>query len=335
MTKIYLIRHAEAEGNLYRRIHGQFESKITPNGRRQIVALEARFADIPVDACYSSDFLRTQTTARAVHVPKGLPLQLDPGFREIGLGIWENKPFGWLDTFEAANMAAFNQDPVHWHVEGSESYEAYTGRFIHAMTRAAEAHPDGTIAIFTHGAVLRGVSMALFPAEKATHCDNTAVSLLCYENGNFSFEFLNDNSHLDPSISTLGRQHWWRNGAKRDLNLWFRPGFTALPGLEPPETFDTAFTAMLGMEPVGILCLSGAGSLDYLGLLPQYRGQNLAIQLLGQAVFYFREQGRERLWFRMPRDNASFSALCQRLDVTISETGDCEMDLRLQSRRNG
>ena len=32
MTTLYLIRHAEAEGNLYRRIHGQYDSLITTMG---------------------------------------------------------------------------------------------------------------------------------------------------------------------------------------------------------------------------------------------------------------------------------------------------------------
>ena len=40
MTTIYLIRHAEAEGNLYRRIHGWYDSLITDNGFAQIKALE-------------------------------------------------------------------------------------------------------------------------------------------------------------------------------------------------------------------------------------------------------------------------------------------------------
>ena len=34
MTTIYLIRHAEAEGNLYRRIHGWYDALITENGFR-------------------------------------------------------------------------------------------------------------------------------------------------------------------------------------------------------------------------------------------------------------------------------------------------------------
>ena len=54
MTKIYLVRHAQAEGNLYRRIHGMYDSCVTPQGYAQIAALRRRFADIPVDAVYYS-----------------------------------------------------------------------------------------------------------------------------------------------------------------------------------------------------------------------------------------------------------------------------------------
>ena len=75
MTTLYLIRHAEAEGNLYRRIHGQFDTNVTPNGRRQIAALARRFAAVPVDAVYASDLTRTQTTAQAIAAPQGLPLR--------------------------------------------------------------------------------------------------------------------------------------------------------------------------------------------------------------------------------------------------------------------
>ena len=39
MTKIYLIRHAEAEGNLYRRIHGHYNGDVTSRGVNQIALL--------------------------------------------------------------------------------------------------------------------------------------------------------------------------------------------------------------------------------------------------------------------------------------------------------
>ena len=57
MTTIYLIRHAEAEGNLHRRIHGWYDALITENGFAQIKALEDRFRDIHIDAVWSSDHM--------------------------------------------------------------------------------------------------------------------------------------------------------------------------------------------------------------------------------------------------------------------------------------
>ena len=43
MTKIYLIRHAEAEGNLYRRIQGHWDGSITPLVVLEFDALAKRF----------------------------------------------------------------------------------------------------------------------------------------------------------------------------------------------------------------------------------------------------------------------------------------------------
>ena len=63
MTTIYVIRHAEAEGNLYRIVQGQHNSFITPRGHRQIACLAERFKNVHLDALYSSDLRRTVTTA--------------------------------------------------------------------------------------------------------------------------------------------------------------------------------------------------------------------------------------------------------------------------------
>ena len=86
MTTVYLIRHAEAEGNLYRRVHGWYDSLITENGYRQIAALRGRFADVPIDAVYSSDLFRTRTTAKAIYKPKGLTLTTRKSLREVSMG---------------------------------------------------------------------------------------------------------------------------------------------------------------------------------------------------------------------------------------------------------
>ena len=50
MTTIYLVRHAEAEGNVYRRCHGQYNALLTGKAYRQIEALARRFDDVKIDA---------------------------------------------------------------------------------------------------------------------------------------------------------------------------------------------------------------------------------------------------------------------------------------------
>ena len=118
MTTLYLIRHAEAEGNLYRRIHGQYDSLITDNGYRQIQALEQRFADTPIDAVYSSDLFRTMTTARAIYVPKGLPLQTRADLREMGMGEWEDRTWAGIDRTDHQQMALFSAGSPDFHPPG-------------------------------------------------------------------------------------------------------------------------------------------------------------------------------------------------------------------------
>lgn len=285
MTRIYLVRHAEAEGNAYRRIHGQYDSRITPNGLRQVDALRTRFQGIPIDACYTSDLNRTCVTARAVYLPKGLELHCDRRFREVNLGRWEDIPFGWLERFEPERMTQFNKEPQLWSVKDSETFPEYTQRFLTALREAAEENDGKTIAVFTHGCVLRGVQYLLGGNEWPPYCDNTAVSLLDYENGAFQIEYLNDSSHLSDEISTFARQKWWRAGGdRRDFNMWF-------------ETEGETSYAILRDRRVGHIRVSGRGCekgelrIEDIFLEESHRGRALGAQLLGQAVSLARKMG--------------------------------------------
>ena len=101
MTKIYIIRHAEAEGNVFRRFHGQFNGQLTPRGLEQVEYLRKRFAEVPVDAVYASDLMRTCQTAQSIYVPRNLPLHRDARFRERCVGIWRICPMDtWTTTTE-------------------------------------------------------------------------------------------------------------------------------------------------------------------------------------------------------------------------------------------
>ena len=306
MTKLYLIRHAEAEGNIFRRLHGQYNSRITPNGLRQIAALERRFAGFPIDAVYASDLYRTRRTAQALCGPKGLPLHPDPRFREVHVGTWEDHPFGELERCCPEELERFARDPERWFAPGAETYEQYSARFEAGLRAVAEAHPGQTVAIFTHGCVLSGgLHRILGLPHDASKADNTAVSLLTYENGVFSPDLLFDNSHLSEAISTRARQRWWRQRGGK-FNLWFRdptPEDAALyDPVWAPGPGDRVWIACLGEEPVGYAAITDR-SLSCLWLRPEYRHRRMGDQLLGQAVITLRAKGVTALHIGVPTNN--------------------------------
>lgn len=226
MTKIYLIRHCEAEGNLYRRVQGSYDGLPTPRGRMQIQALAERFREEPIDALYSSDLTRAIETAGAIQKYHPLTLNIDPRLREIDMGVWENRPWGNVELDFPEQMHNFSVMPEIWHVEGSETFEHTERRMEQAVLDIAARHDGGTVAAVSHGMAIRTIlSLALgITAEQAGHGDNTAVALLHVENGVISVQYYNDNSHLDENTSTFAQQSWWReSGAKDRHNLALLP----------------------------------------------------------------------------------------------------------------
>ena len=51
-TTIYLVRHAEAEGNIGRRCHGHYDSMLTQRGLKQAEIVGQHFAGQYLDAVY-------------------------------------------------------------------------------------------------------------------------------------------------------------------------------------------------------------------------------------------------------------------------------------------
>lgn len=215
MTTIYLIRHAEAEGNFYRRIQGWHDGGITARGRLQIDALAERFRDIHIDALYSSDLIRTMTTAGAITKYHALELNTDARLREINLGVWEDLPWGNAAFDRPEQLFLFNNDPEKFKIPGSEGFSHLQSRISGVLLELSSKHENQTIAVVSHGMAIRSLISLIkgLPSERVPeilHGDNTCVAKLLVENGKFEIEYYNDNSHLPPSISTFAGQEWWK-----------------------------------------------------------------------------------------------------------------------------
>ena len=273
---------------------------------------------------------RAVNTALAVCKPNGLEYRVDPGFREVGIGIWEDVSFGYLNTFHSYKMHQFGLDPVNWMVRGSETFEQYTTRFLESMERAALQHEGAAIAIVSHSVVMRAVLNVLFPESPVPPSANTAVSCLEYENGSYRIVYLNDSSHLDKGLYPSTRQKWWQQpGAQREDTFWFREGWTDV-GLQEAPHSPFVFTVMEDQRPVGLICMSEEGAdigrIDFVGLIPEYRGYDLTIQLFGEAISSMRKLGKKRLVIRLSPE-IPIQALCRKLPFMPCGSSDLAMDL--------
>ena len=255
MTKIYLIRHAEAEGNLYRRIHGQYDSLVTVRGKKQIARLARRFDDIRVDGVYSSDLSRARATAEAVLTGRSLSLIQMKALREVDMGIWEDRTWGEVERFEPEQLQFFNNDPSKWKVPGSEDFYSLQHRITGTLVDIAARHEGETVAVASHGSAIRAFMCGVTgvpPTDisRVKHFDNTAVTLLRAENGKFDVEYAGDNSHLPEELSTFAHQKWWRENTTFDsTNLRFAP-FDLKGGAELYENYRRdAWMMLKGAAP--------------------------------------------------------------------------------------
>ena len=342
MTTIYLIRHAEAEGNLYRRIHGHYDALVTMNGYSQIAALEQRFAGVHIDAVYASDKFRTITTAGAISKPRGLEVHTDPDLREIFMGEWEDTTWGYQGYFAEQELKQFNLLVPDWKAPGGESRVELGARVERAIRRIAAKHPDQTVAVVSHGTAIQQFTANVrnLPPERwheSPHTDNTSVSCFTWDGENFGVCMEGDNSHLNEENSTLAHQNWWKGlESERDINLWYRPidwekerdlyiaarsdawhnTHVNGPAFDPHGFLHDA-EEHLKQSPWAIAMAFDRGdwvgivqmdkeryAADNAGYIPfcyvdyQRRDQHLGIQLIGQAVSYFRPMGRDKLRLR-------------------------------------
>ena len=301
MTTVYLIRHAEAEGNLYRRCHGHYDATVTARGYRQTAALAKRFEREHVDAVYSSDLTRTMTTALAITRVHNLPLRTTPDLREVGVGAWEDKTWTWLGKFDRERLLAFNTDAGSWHVEGGEDMPALLARLRRALDGIIAAHPGGTVAVFSHGMALRlliGTLQGLSVAEidKTRHAENTAMTKLTADGDGIRVVYRDDASHLSEELTTLHKQVWTKTKDGIEPGLWFRPDPLGRGRFEVMRDDDVA----------GALSLHRDGDVAVIGefwLENGVQGRGFGIRLVGQAVSWAREQGCETLGAVIPRDN--------------------------------
>lgn len=149
---LILVRHGETAWNRQHRFQGQAGPPLSRAGLIQARHLAARLARWPVVGVYCSDLVRARQTALALAAPHGLPVRVDPRWRELSFGDWEGLTWSEIAARDGAAVQAWRRDPERRSPPGGESLQALRARIGPAV---ADLPAAGVYLVVTHGGPLR------------------------------------------------------------------------------------------------------------------------------------------------------------------------------------
>lgn len=202
MTRIYMVRHCEAMGNVMRLFQGSSDFDISELGAKQLTYLTERFKDVKIDKVYTSPLVRARKTALAVIGDKDLGPIPERGLIELHGGIVEGKPF--RETFKSIpGLAdAWDNHPEDFAPDGGEKMRDAYERIWQTVRKIAAENFGKTVVCSTHGGVTRCLFCRLLKGDikdlkDMPWSENTAVSLIEFDDKlNANVVFYNDVSHL-------------------------------------------------------------------------------------------------------------------------------------------
>jgi alpha-ribazole phosphatase len=154
-TRIYLIRHGEVQGAGTRRYNGHADVPLSERGIAQYHQMKERLADKDISACYTSDLIRCATGADVIGSRLGLTPVLEPGLRELDIGIWEGKTWAELMEKYPLEWQARIADIVNYRVPGGESLNDLHTRIMPVINAIVERHRGADVLVVAHGGANR------------------------------------------------------------------------------------------------------------------------------------------------------------------------------------
>ena len=160
MSGIWLVRHGMLPPNPERRMVGARDIPLSPEGREQIRLLAQQFmpkVQGALGAVICSDLDRCRETAAILleALPHGRPpLYVEPGLREIDLGLWQGMTKAEIERAWPGAYAARGQDMAHFCPPQGESFMQAQRRALAAVARWRRLYPGATLLMVSHAGIL-------------------------------------------------------------------------------------------------------------------------------------------------------------------------------------
>jgi probable phosphoglycerate mutase len=158
VTRFGLIRHAETVWNRARRVQGQLDSPLTPEGERQAERWGRALNDLPWNRILASDTGRAVTTAAIINGHLNLAIETDPRLRELDWGRWTSLTIARIRAEDRDEVQA--QEAAGWEFRppGGESRRQQMQRSRQALIDAAARWAGDCILVVTHEGVIKSLA---------------------------------------------------------------------------------------------------------------------------------------------------------------------------------
>lgn len=212
VTRVYVIRHPETDGNAKKIFQGHIDLDVNELGKKQLAALKERFENINIDAVYTSPLLRTRRTAEAVVGCRNIPIIPHEGLIELNGGVYEAKTFFQIGEEYPDFPDIWSNHPWDFAPRNGEKMTDAYNRIWKTVKNIVCENKGKDIAVTTHGGVIRCLMCRLFKNDitKLTEIPfmyNTSVSLLEFDGKmNVNVVYFNDYSHLTDDLKNTNAE---------------------------------------------------------------------------------------------------------------------------------
>ncbi len=198
-TRMYLVRHAQSEGNRGEYTCPDEDPPLSEVGREQARRLAQRFDRQRVDAVYSSPLRRAQETAGAIAGAANLKVGTLDDLREVDLGQAQTDYEAFTEEDARALRDRVANQPTWDSFPGSEGSAAARRRVVAAMDRVMEECGGKRVAVVTHGGVIQTYVSLVLGLERdfVFYAFNAGITSIRAQGDRRVIWRLNDIGHLD------------------------------------------------------------------------------------------------------------------------------------------
>jgi len=159
MSEILFIRHAETD--MAGTFCGHSNPPLNMHGRTQLSKLLNTLSAESIEEVYASDLLRAQETGEAIAKDRAVECHLRSALREINFGQWEGLTWNEIEQTHSAYAQRWVAEYPDLPAPNGESFSNFERRVLSEVKLLSMKAMNGSIAVVTHGGVLRTVMCRL------------------------------------------------------------------------------------------------------------------------------------------------------------------------------